>query len=130
MYNKNIVFAFKNFKNEKNIPALINQMSYNFYAVRFIAAEDLLEYGDIYYSYITDDVISQITNNKLWLLAFIKSLANLGDNNFKTAVEKILNHNISNDNAMKYNITEVLKEKKDKVKDKNVKAWIEKIIKE
>lgn len=122
IYNKDIAFAFKKFKNDSNIPALINLMSYNYFGARFIAAEDLTEYGDAYYNYLTDDIIASVSSDKLWFQTFLKSLSKLSEDKFRVVFEKILNLNISYD-AINYNLIEILNAKKEKSKDNNFLSW-------
>lgn len=127
-YNKDIAFAFKNFRNEKNIPALIDMMSYNYYGVRFNAAEDLTDYGDTYYNYLSDNVISSIAANRLWFQSFLYSLINLSETNFKSMIEKILSMSISQDEVINYNLIELLHSKREKAKDEKFLSWINGVI--
>ncbi|MEO6694387.1 MAG: hypothetical protein ABIO41_04215, partial [Ignavibacteria bacterium] len=50
MYNKDIAYAFKNYKNVNNIPALTEMMNYNYYGVRFNAADALKDFGKEYFN--------------------------------------------------------------------------------
>jgi hypothetical protein len=45
LYNKDIAFAFKNFKLQSNIPVLDEMLSDNYFGVRFLAEENLKELG-------------------------------------------------------------------------------------
>ena len=127
-YNKDIAFAFKNFKSEKDIPVLIDLMSYNYFGVRFIASADLAEYGDVYYNYLTDDIISAISSNKIWFQSFLNSLINLPEDKFKAVVGKILNQSISKDEVINYNLIELLGSKKERSKEDNFLSWINGVI--
>jgi hypothetical protein len=127
-YNKDIAFAFKNFKNEKNIPALINLMSYNFYGARFNASEDLTEYGDTYYNYLTDEMISTISSGKIWFQSFLNSIINLSEDKFKSMVEKILKLTISQDEVINYNLIELLHAKKVKSHNSSFLTWINGVV--
>ncbi|RPI17488.1 MAG: hypothetical protein EHM58_09230 [Ignavibacteriae bacterium] len=124
-YNKDIAFAFKKFRNESSIPALINLMSYNYFGARFIAADDLTEYGDVYYNYLNNDLISNISNNKLWFQSFLKSLNNLSEDKFKAVIEKILQLNIAQDEVIIYNIIETLNTRRNSSKDPLFLDWMD-----
>jgi hypothetical protein len=130
LYNKEIAFALKNFKNEKNIPALINMMSYNYYGVRFLAAEDLKDYGDVYYKYITPAVINEISGNREWVQAFLNSVANLSESDFKEVTGEILNTEKSNDEIITSSVIKMLKDKIDQSKDKKFVKWGKNLIAE
>ncbi len=123
LYNKEIAFALKTFENEKNIPALIDMMSYNYYGVRFLAAEDLKDYGDLYYKYITPAVISEIAGNREWFQAFLNSLSNLSESNFKDVTDEILNTVITNDEIITSSIIKMLKDRVGVSKDKEFIKW-------
>lgn len=127
-YNKDIAFAFRNFKNEKDIPVLINMMSSNFFGVRFNASQDLTDYGDTYSNYLTDEVLSSVSSNKIWFQSFLNSLINLSENKFRNVVEKILNLGISQDEVINYNLIELLHLKRDRSKDSGFLSWINGVI--
>lgn len=127
-YNKDIAFAFKKFKGENNIPALIILMSNNFFGARFIAADDLTDYGDTYYNYITNNIISDISSNKLWFQAFLKSLSNLSEEKYKDVIERIMKLSISKDEVINCNLIEILNAKKVKSTDNNFLNWVNEII--
>jgi hypothetical protein len=127
-YNKDIAFAFKNFKNEKNIPVLIGMMSNNFYGARFNASQDLSDYGDIYSNYLTDEVIFSLSSNKIWFQSFLNSLINLSENKFRNIVEKILNMSIYQDEVINYNLIELIHSKKDRSSDSHFLSWINTVI--
>lgn len=129
-YKKDIAFAFKNYKNEKNIPALINLMSNNFYGVRFGASDALTYYGDTYYNYLTDDVISGISSNRIWFQSFLNSLNNLSENKFKSIFEKILKLSLSREEVISLNLIDLLHVKKEKSKDTEFLAWISDVTRE
>ncbi|MCB0728937.1 MAG: hypothetical protein KDD00_15840, partial [Ignavibacteriae bacterium] len=52
LYKKDISYAFKNYKNFDNIASLINLMDFDYFGVRFPAAEALKTYGDDYFGFI------------------------------------------------------------------------------
>lgn len=124
-YNKDIAFAFKKFKNDANIKALINLMSNNFFGARFIAADDLTDYGDSYYNFLNDNVISAISSEKLWFQAFLKSLYNLSEEKYKDVIERILKLSIAQDEVINYNLIEILKSKRENSKDDKFNSWLD-----
>ena len=115
---------------KRTFPLLINMMSYNYYGVRFLAAEDLKDYGDAYYKYITLDVIKEISGNREWFQAFLNSLSNLSESNFKEATDEILNRAKSNDEVITSSIIKMLKDKVDVSKDKEFIKWGKNLIAE
>ncbi|MFI5145470.1 MAG: HEAT repeat domain-containing protein, partial [Ignavibacteria bacterium] len=125
-YNKDIAFAFKNFRNSKDIPVLVEMMHNNFYGARFNAAEDLTYYGDSYYDYLTDDVISRISTDRLWFQAFLNSLTGISESKFENLFSKILGLSMSNDEVVNYNLIDLLKTKKAVSKDNEFIKWAEK----
>ncbi len=90
IYNKDIAYAFKNYKNFDNIAALIQLMSFNYFGVRFSAAENLKFYGDVYYNFISPDLLKNISQNKIWYQSFLNSITNISQDNFKTLFTDLL----------------------------------------
>ncbi len=130
LYNKDIAYAFNNYKLESNIPALIHLMSYDYFGVRFTASDGLKAYGDEYYNFIDDGILNSISQNKIWFQAFINSIANLSENNFRSIFEKLLSLSISNDDVINLNYIDALKLKRDTSKDVNFAGWAESVINE
>jgi len=79
LFNKDLAFAFRNFRVNENIPALIEMMNYDFFGVRFLASENLKQYGDEYYGYISNNLLNEISENEIMLAAFLNSILNLSD---------------------------------------------------
>lgn len=128
MFNKDIAFAFGSYKSESNIPALIEMMSNGYFGVRFTAADDLKKYGDTYYTYLNDNLIENISQNKIWFQSFINSLLNLSDDNFKKIFSVLLTLNISGDEIIRLNYADLLKQKSEASQSADFKSYARNII--
>jgi len=126
MLNKDIAYAFNNYKNENNIPALIDMMKYNYFGVRFIAAEDLKSFDDEYYNYLISNknVINKIANEKVWFQAFLNSIENISAENFKTLFTILQTLNISEDEIIQMNYIDLLKYKLNLSSDAGFIQWL------
>jgi hypothetical protein len=126
LYNKEIAFGLSNLKNEESIPALIDLMSYNYYGVRFAAAEGL-KINPEYYKYIKDAVNSENEMQIPWLQAFLYSLANVPDEYIEEPVNQLLK---SDNEAVLACIAELMREKTKSTKNEDTKKWERKVIKD
>lgn len=95
LFNKDLAFAFKNYKRDENIPSLIKLLSNDYYGARFLASECLRLYKDSYFSYLNDDLIIEFAQSDVSTYALLTSLSNLKDDYFRIAVDKILSNRIS-----------------------------------
>jgi HEAT repeat protein len=127
-YNKDIAFAFRNFKSEKDIPVLINMMSNNYYGVRFVASDDLAQYGDMYYDRLTGDVLSSVSSDRIRFIAFLNSLRSLSANKFEEIMNRILKLDISRDEAVNYNLISLLRAKRESTNDSSFLSWLNGVI--
>ena len=123
MFNKDIAFAFRNYKTIENLPALVNLMNYNYFGVRFSAADILKEYGDEYYNFIDDNLILKVSSEIYFFQAFLNSIENISDENFKILYNKLSGLEISEDIIIKMNLIELLKKKINKSTDLKFQAW-------
>ncbi len=123
LYNKDIAYAFKNYKNLDNIAVLIQLMKYDYFGVRFPAAEALKAYGEEYYKYINGDLLNTISSERTWYQAFLNSISELPENDFKELFNKLLNLEISKDEIVNMNYIDLLKNKSSLSKNNDFKVW-------
>ena len=128
MFNKDIAYAFKNYKSESNIPVLIDMMNYNYFGVRFNAADALKEFGDEYYKNIDNNVLYAISSERKWYQSFLNSLENISDENFRNLFDKLLQLEISKDNVINLGYINLLMNKKEKSVDNEFKDWADSLI--
>jgi len=120
LYNKDITFAFSNYKLESNIPVLQDLLFNEYFGVRFIAAENLKSYGDTYYSYISNELIQKVVNN-YELNPFLISIENLSEKNYKKVIEKIRQVNIDEISAV--NLFESVRLRESRSNDQGFIEW-------
>ncbi len=130
LYNKDIAYAFKNYKNFDNIAALINLMSNDYFGARFLAAEGLKTYGDIYYEFINDELISKISGNPIWYAAFLNSIEYLSEEKFKKIFSKLTELNLPYREEINLNYLDLLKRKLSKSELQDFKEWADSLITE
>ncbi|MDQ3019328.1 MAG: hypothetical protein M3R36_01980 [Bacteroidota bacterium] len=128
LLSKEIAYAFNNYKLGSNIPSLIELMSYNYFGVRFLASDGLKVYGDEYYNFITHDLINNISQDIIWFQAFLNSIANLSENNFKNVFEILMGLGITIDDVIYLNYIDALKKKKKISTNDNFKNWTDTLI--
>lgn len=104
LYNKDIAFAFKNFRDNNNISALMKLLAYNYFGVRFLASDDLKMYGDEYYNYIDDSFIQSIASKPYLLEPFLESVSNLSDIKYMAVIDKLLTYDFTPDSYAYCNI--------------------------
>ncbi len=126
IYNKDIAFGLSNFSDEKSIKALIDMMSYNYYGVRFAAAEGLKTNPE-YYKYVIYALNSVDAGNTKWVQAFLYSLSNVPDENIEEPVNKLMK---TDNDAVFACISALLNEKIKTTKDKDVLMWEKKVIRD
>lgn len=128
MLNKDIAFAFKKYRSEDNIPVLIEMMNYDYFGVRFLASEDLKDYGNEYLKFLDEKTLSKISSEKKWFQAFLYSVADIDDKEFRELFLKISDTDLARDEIIKINFISLLKIKKDKSSDNEFRLWSEKLI--
>ncbi len=128
MLNKDIAFALKKYKSTANIPVLIEMMNYDYFGVRFIASENLKNYGNEYLKFLDENTFINISYEKKWFQAFLYSVVNIDDKEFRELYNKISNTDLAKDEIIKINIISLLKIKKDKSADNDFRSWSERLI--
>ncbi|MCI0449849.1 MAG: hypothetical protein L0Y79_08700 [Chlorobi bacterium] len=121
LYKKDIAFAFNNYKQETNIPVLISLLNDDYYGVRFLVADALENFGDLYMNYIND--INIVTGDNKSLNAFLYSLNNLSDENFKSVIEKVLIYFVNSNQPLFENVIDVINHRKSKSDEKWFLDW-------
>lgn len=130
LYKKDISYAFKNYYNFDNIASLINLMDFDYFGVRFPAAEALKIYRNEYFGFITDELISSISHDKKWFQCFLYSTEDLPDENFRSVYLRCENYFNDNDDIVNMNRLEILKRKVKTFSDSEIIYWAESKIKE
>ncbi|MBK7158975.1 MAG: HEAT repeat domain-containing protein [Ignavibacteria bacterium] len=128
MLNKDIAFALKKYKSTANIPVLIEMMNYDYFGVRFIASENLKNYGNEYLKFLDENTFINISSEKKWFQAFLYSVVNIDDKEFRELYNKISNTDLAKDEIIKINIISLLKIRKDKSADNEFRSWSERLI--
>ena len=130
IFNKDIAFAFKNYKNFDNIATLINMMSNDYFGVRFNAAEGLKDYGDEYVKFINKDIVDKISDNNIWYQSFLKSIENLTEDNFKEVFSMMKIPEDDDRIEINLNYLELLMRKAKDSQDQAFRQWAEQLITE
>ena len=121
LYKKDIAFAFNNYKQETNIPVLISLLNDDYYGVRFLVSDALENFGDVYMNYIND--INIVTGDNKSLNAFLYSLNNLSEENFKSVIEKVLIYFVNSNEPLFENVIDVINHRKSKSAEKWFTDW-------
>ncbi|MBS1513907.1 MAG: hypothetical protein JSS63_02675 [Bacteroidetes bacterium] len=103
---KDIAHALKNYKSPQSFEAYKKLLFNNYYGPRFISSEALKSYWNEYG--VSDNTVSGFTANRHAFQQFIYSISALEENKFKNVFDIILSKNISYEEAIKYNLIEIL----------------------
>jgi hypothetical protein len=122
LYNKDIAYAFKNYKNPTSIDALIGLLSYDYYGVRFLASDASKDYWENNPDKLNDAVVN-LSDNRTAFQALLFSLNGLSDEKFKLVIEKILTLDIANDEIVNINLIALLKDKFSLTQDNFYKGY-------
>jgi hypothetical protein len=123
LYRKDIAFAFGNYKQETNIPVLLSMLRDSYYGARFLAAEDLKSYGDVYINYINDGTLYKVSDYYESMNAFLYSLLNLSEGNFRQVVELTLNDYGKADGLLKENVIDIIRLRQGKSSEPGFLDW-------
>ena len=129
LYKKDIAYAFKNYNNFNNIASLTEMMRYDYFGVRFTAAEALRIYGDEYFRFITDELIQKISGDRIWYLSFLNSIEGLSTDKFRIVLEKCIEANEPDDDLLYLKYAEILKNRLKNSSDPEFNKWAEEKIK-
>jgi len=128
LYRKDIVFALNNFRTPENIPVLMHMLKDDFYGPRFVASDNLRAFGDGYMTYINESAIYSISDSHTWLNPFLYSLLSLGEGNFRSVIEMLLENSTRSDGLMYENLLDVLKHRMQNSSDAGFIAWCDELI--
>ncbi|HLT24662.1 MAG TPA: hypothetical protein VK004_06015, partial [Ignavibacteria bacterium] len=122
IYNKNLLYAFKNYPDPENFPVVFSYLSNGFFAARFLASDAL----NLYPGYSSFLVNKNLDNFDLsWdysVIAFIYSLNSLTESDYRAVVDRISQNLISTD-AQKYNMIMSLNDRKSKSDNAEFIQW-------
>jgi hypothetical protein len=76
IFRKDIAYAIKKYPVPENIPALLNMLGDDFFGVRFLAADALASFGNVYYSNLSRKYSDLIPVDSPYDIAFLQSLSN------------------------------------------------------
>ena len=125
LYKKDIAYAFKNYKIFPNIATLTKLLSNDYFGVRFLASDALKLYGDEYYNFINDDVIKQLSDDRISYICFLNSTENLSNEKFRDIFNRCESINVSADIITDLSYAELLKRKIKLSKDILFIQWAE-----
>ncbi|MBS1518888.1 MAG: hypothetical protein JSS91_12430 [Bacteroidetes bacterium] len=108
---KDLAFAFGNYKDSKDIPALVKLMSSDYFGARFLAADELKTYGDTYSDYINDDLIKSLTQSRTSFHSFLTSIENLSDEKFEEVIDKTSGVGIFYEDGIQLYLIDILSKK-------------------
>lgn len=123
LYNKDIAFALGNYISPPGMQTLLNMLNNNFYGARFVAAENLKKYPNLSLITYTDNAIPDYYMNESSLIAFLQSLTALNSNDFKIVYNFLSVSPVYNNEAVIYNLIELLKHKIDNSGLQGIDVW-------
>ena len=103
-------------------------MKDDFYGPRFVASDNLRAFGDSYITYINENAIYGVSDSPAWLNPFLYSLLSLGEGNFRSVIEMLLENSPRSDGLMYENIVDVLKQRKQSSSDAGFIAWCDELV--
>ena len=123
IYNKDIAFALGNYLSPLGMQTLLNMLGNNYYGARFVAAENLRKYPELINLTYTDNAIPDYFMNERSLVAFLQSLTSLNSNDFKLVYNFLNISPVYTNEAVIYNLIELLKNRIDNSGDKGIVVW-------
>ncbi|MEO8513458.1 MAG: hypothetical protein ABI543_07865, partial [Ignavibacteria bacterium] len=123
IYNKDIAFALGNYISPAGMQTLLNMLNNNYYGARFVAAENLRKYPNLSLITFTDNAIPDYFMNERSLIAFLQSLTVLNSNDFMIVYNFLSVSSVYNNEAVIYNLIELLKYKIESSGDKGIDLW-------
>ncbi len=123
LYNKDIAFALGNYISPLGMKTLLNMLNNNFYGARFVAAENLKKYPNLSLITYTDNAIPDYFMNERSLIAFLQSLTALNSNDFMIVYNFLSVSPVYNNEAVIYNLIELLKHKIDNSGLQGIDVW-------
>jgi hypothetical protein len=128
LFNKDLAYAFRNYRTADNLDALLELLSNKFYGARFLAANDLMDYWKAYPDKLTNELTANISSDRTTFQAFLNSLTDLPDEKFKSLLDYIQTLGISSDEIVCLNLIDMIKAKKSKTADENFLSYYAEIL--
>lgn len=119
---KDVAHALKNYKSQQSFEAYKKLLFSDYYGPRFLSSEALKSYWST--NEITSEDINLFSADRLAFQQFIYSITSLDENKFKDVFDRILNQNISYEEAVKYNLLDILRIKEKSTTDEMFTEWI------
>ncbi len=116
LYSKDIAFAFSKYPQRQNLDALTELLSNKFYGARFLACNALKDYWRSF-GVPDNGILSGLESDKMAFQAFLYSLVELPDEEFKPLIEQVLSLSIASDEIINMNLIDLVKAKKSKSSD-------------
>ncbi len=123
IYNKDIAFALGNYITPLGMQTLLSMLGNNYYGARFVAAENLKKYPNLSLITYTDNTIPDYFMDERSLIAFLQSLTALNSNDFKIVYNFLTVSPVYSNEAVIYNLIELLKYKIESSGDKGIDIW-------
>ncbi len=123
LYNKDIAFALGNYISPLGMQTLLGLLNNAYYGARFVAAENLKKYPNLSLITYTDNAIPDYFMNERSLIAFLQSLTALNSNDFMIVYNFLSVSPVYNNEAVIYNLIELLKYKIESSGDKGIDVW-------
>ncbi|HMS33374.1 MAG TPA: HEAT repeat domain-containing protein [Ignavibacteria bacterium] len=125
LYKKDIAYAFKNYKFFPNIASLIKLLSSDYFGVRFLASDALKPYGDEYYNFIDDQLIKEISGDRISYYSFLNSTENFSEEKFKDIYNRCTALNVESDIITDMYFSDLLINKRRLSQDISFNQWLE-----
>jgi len=123
LYNKDIAFALGNYISPSGMQTLLNMLGNSYYGARFVAAENLKKYPELVTVTYTDSAIPDFFIDERSMIAFINSMTALNSNDFKLVYTFLNISPVHNNEAVIYNLIELLKYRIESSGDKGIDVW-------
>lgn len=123
LYNKDIAFALGNFISPNGMQTLLNMLGNSYYGARFVAAENLKKYPELVTVTYTDSAILDFFMDERSMIAFMNSMTALNSNDFKLVYTFLNISPVHNNEAVIYNLIELLKYRIESSGDKGIDVW-------
>lgn len=102
LFNKDLAFSFKNYYDPGNFNSIVKLLSYDFFGVRFLAADALKDYWKV-----NETIPSKEWISKIAFQAFLMSLTDINDERFIKTYDDLYNY-CSNDEILRMNLLDLM----------------------
>ncbi|MBZ0203765.1 MAG: HEAT repeat domain-containing protein [Ignavibacteria bacterium] len=126
LYNKDIAFALGNFVTNLSFDLLLSLLYNPYYGARFVAAENLKKFPQLALMTAVDSRLPDFPTGEIPFIAFMQSITSLGDIDFKIFVSFMKMMPDYQSDAVKLNLLEAIKQKKDHSVEAGFIEWCSK----